>query len=97
MTFDGADLFADASATLGIIGRKGIGKVRHLDTSNLCLQNQHLRGALDFKKVAGTSNDSDAMTKYLPQDLMKRHISAMGAYWSTAKAAAGIELHCIGH
>lgn len=33
-----ASTMADASAALGIISRKGLGKVRHLDTNHLWIQ-----------------------------------------------------------
>ncbi len=37
-----ADLMADASAALGIIGRTGLGKLRHIDTSYLWLQQESI-------------------------------------------------------
>ena len=38
-----ANLLADASAALGIIGRTGLGKMRHIDTSYLWLQQQSIK------------------------------------------------------
>ena len=37
------DLMADASAALGIIGRTGLGKLRHIDTSYLWLQQESIK------------------------------------------------------
>ena len=38
-----ADIMADASAALGIIGRTGFGKLRHIDTSYLWLQQESIK------------------------------------------------------
>ena len=45
--------------------RLGVGKVRHLDTSLLWVQ-QHVRsGDVVVEKVAGPDNPGDALTKHL--------------------------------
>ena len=38
VTFD-IVLRTDASAALGVVNRRGVGKTRHIDTRELCLQN----------------------------------------------------------
>ena len=50
---------ADASAALGIIGRTGLGKMRHVDTSYLWLQQQSIKYKIKFQKVLGTENPAD--------------------------------------
>ena len=42
-----ADIMADASAALGIIGRTGLGKLRRIDTSYLWLQQESIKKAKD--------------------------------------------------
>ena len=34
-------IYADASAALGIVHKKGLGKVRHIDTNTMCFSKQH--------------------------------------------------------
>ena len=51
-----ARIHVDASAALGILERRGVGRVRHLDVGALSLQDQALRRAAEFLKVKGTSN-----------------------------------------
>jgi thymidylate kinase len=68
-------LHTDAAAALGIIGRKGVGKVRHLDTSVLWLQQKELQQAVQFLKVPGADNTSDLMTKHLAENLVVKPIS----------------------
>ena len=52
-------LHTDASAALGIIERRGVGRVRHLDVGTLWLQEQTLRDNIEFVKIKGTINPAD--------------------------------------
>ena len=60
-----ADIMADASAALGIIGRTGLGKLRHIDTSYLWLQQESIKKKLKMGKVKGIENPADMKTKGL--------------------------------
>ena len=51
-----ARLHVDANAALGIIERRGVGRVRHLDVGTLWLQEQQLRKVLEMQKVEGLKN-----------------------------------------
>ena len=66
-------VFADASAALGIIARKGVGKVRHLDTSMLWIQQKELQNAVEFLKVLGVVNPADLMTKHFAAPTAQVH------------------------
>ena len=46
-------MFSDASAALGIVQRRGLGKLRHLDTSFLWIQEVNYKRDIDYGKVAG--------------------------------------------
>ena len=61
-------LHIDASAALGILERRGAGRVRHLDVGALWLQEQNLRDTVEFIKVKGTANPADLMTKHLARE-----------------------------
>eukprot|EP00973_Karenia_brevis_P091432 12407404-Karenia_brevis.AAC.1 len=56
-------VYADASAALGIISRKGLGKVRHIDTSYLWIQEVSAKRKVAFEKIEGAKNQADMMTK----------------------------------
>ena len=58
-------VYADANAALGIVARKGSGRLRHLDTSILWVQQKELQRAVEFLKVHGVANPADLMTKHL--------------------------------
>ena len=45
-------VYGDASAALGIAARQGAGRVRHLDTRLLWIQDKAAREAVDFKKIS---------------------------------------------
>ena len=72
-----ATIYADASAALGIVQRRGIGKVRHIRTQSLWLQEAHATKRLGFEKIDGTRNPSDLMTKHLTDTLQQRHLEYM--------------------
>ena len=69
----------DASAALGIAQRRGLGKLRHVQTQALWIQQAHAEKRLGFHKVPGADNPADALTKHLPADLLEKHMKAMGA------------------
>ena len=71
-------VWADASAALGIVGRKGLGRIRHLDTSMLWVQEASLRRRLLYEKVQGEYNVADLMTKHVSSEVVHRHTSALG-------------------
>ena len=61
-------LFADSSAALAIAKRKGAGKLRHIHIRSLWIQDIQERDGTEFKKVLGTENPADLMTKYLTRE-----------------------------
>ena len=56
-------LNVDASAALGVAQRSGLGKLRHLQTGALWLQDQQLKKVVVLGKINGSDNASDLMTK----------------------------------
>ena len=59
-------LWTDSSAALGISKRSGLGKIRHLETQTLWLQEKVRTKALEVRKVRGDVNPADLFTKHLP-------------------------------
>ena len=56
----------DASAAMGIVQRRGLGKLRHVEVDVLWVQEQQARRLLPLHKVLGTKNPFDMMTKNVP-------------------------------
>ena len=55
----------DSSAAKGIATRKGLGKVKHLETRTLWVQDKVDQGIIKIRKVDGNHNVADLLTKYL--------------------------------
>ena len=60
-----ARVHVDVSAAQGIIERAGLDKRRHIDVNVLWLQEQEVRGRVPMRKINGTKNPTDLMTKHL--------------------------------
>ena len=83
----------DASAALGILERRGVGRVRHLDVGMLWLQEQRLREVIEFAKVLGTDNPADLMTKQLSRELVEKHMAGFDQDLRDGRATATVKLH----
>ena len=59
-------VWTDSTAALGIATRSGLGKLRHLETHTLWVQDKVRTGAFAVRKVAGEVNPADLFTKHLP-------------------------------
>jgi hypothetical protein len=88
-------VWADASAALGIIGRKGLGKVRHLDTSVLWVQDGSRTKKILYAKVAGEWNIADLLTKHLDAEKSGRHSEAIGVEFKEGTSRIAIRLDSV--
>ena len=87
---------SDASAAIGIARRRGLGKVRHLDVTDLWVQEQVRSKKVELVKVAGDANPADALTKYVDRPkrahaLSLMRMKKMEGRASSATRAMGIE------
>ena len=58
-------VWTDSSAAVGICGRSGLGKLRHVQTHTLWVQERVRSGAIELRKVNGLVNPADLFTKHL--------------------------------
>ena len=72
------EVYADSSAALGIAQRQGIGKVRHIRTQALWIQEVRITGRLAYKKVLGRRNPADILTKHFASTLLDQHLGTVG-------------------
>ena len=70
-------LYTDSSAARGIIHRAGLGKLRHLETGYLWLQSAVKAKKLQVRKVLGTENPADLLTKHLAAADMWKHLEKL--------------------
>ena len=64
-------VLVDASAALGVAQRQGLGKLRHLQTGALWIQEQEIKRRMKLSKVAGSLNTSDILTKNIQRELLE--------------------------
>ena len=89
-------VYADASAALGIVKRRGIGKVRHIRTQSLWLQEAHAEKRLAFEKIDGSRNPADLLTKYLSEVLLDRHLQFLSCVPEDGRATLAPTLDSLG-
>ena len=80
------ELCTDSSAALGVCNRKGLGKVRHLDTNLLWVQDKIKSKSLVITKIYGEKNPADLFTKYLDHTKMMEFVGAIGCGFSEGRA-----------
>ena len=82
-------LWTDASAALGISKRSGLGKIRHLATHTLWLQEKVRTKAVEVRKVAGEENPADLLTKHLPsKEKVHNLVKMFGCEYREGRSAA---------
>jgi len=87
-------LRSDATAAIGMCRRQGLGRVRHLATADLWIQQKVRSRQLQLYKHPGTENPSDLMTKHkgradIIKCLGKMRISELDGRASLAPVRAG--------
>ena len=85
-------VYADASAALGVVHRKGLGKIRHIDTNTLWVQQAAYTKKIQYLKVLGLNNPADIFTKHLPEEPRTRHSKTIGLEFLTGRAGMAPEL-----
>ena len=73
----GCQVYCDSSAALGIAQRAGIGKVHHLRTQGLWIEEVRISGRIKYLKVLVSKNPADLTTKHMSADLNMQHIETL--------------------
>lgn len=79
-------VWTDASAALGVIQRKGLGKTRHIHTHHLWIQEAAAKQRLAFNKIKGTEHCADLMTKHLDQQTIAGQLPRMSVTINNTKS-----------
>ena len=67
-------VMTDSSAAKGMASRKGLGKVRHVEVNQLWVQQKAGSGEIELRKVVGTNNLADVLTKHVEQENIQKHL-----------------------
>ena len=82
------EIKSDATAAIGMCRRLGLGKVRHLATADLWVQQRVRIGDLRLLKLPGVDNPSDQLTKHRDNHAILRFLSTVGVVPLTGRAAS---------
>jgi hypothetical protein len=67
-------LHTQSHAAKGIMSRRGLGKVRHIDVAYLWLQQNVEEVLISVRKVHGKNNPADLCAKYLGSEEIMKHL-----------------------
>ena len=71
-------VYSDSSSARAFSARRGLGKMRHIQTRYLWLQERVALGHLIVKKVRGDDNVADVLTKAMTAVLRERYCIELG-------------------
>ena len=74
----GIELYTDSNSAKGICQRQGCGKVKHLETRQMWLQDRVLSKAIRIIKVPRAENPGDALTHFCSSSDALSHYKAVG-------------------
>lgn len=83
---------ADALAALGVIARRGVGNIRHLDTNHLWTQEVSAKKSAKCEKVMGSANQADITTNEISQVEIDKHVEFIGARFPKGRAEGAVRI-----
>ena len=82
----------DSAAAIGVVGRRGNGKLRHVRVGSLWIQERVENGELKLQKVPGEWNPADLLTKGLSQAKTERFVGMASQKFADGRADASLRL-----
>ena len=86
----------DATAAIGIVQRRGLNKLRHVEVDVLWIQEQQVRRLLPLRKVPGPRNPSEMMTKNVDQAHIDMYLDIRNLRSDMGRADIAQNLHSMG-
>jgi hypothetical protein len=72
-------IWVDSNTAKAIVSRLGLGKLRHMEVRYLWAQASHKAKLFEVRKIAGTRNPADVLTKAMSAGDMIDKLEAVGA------------------
>ena len=85
-------ILTDATAAIGSVRRRGLGRVRHLDVSDLWVQDKLRAGAFTLKKIPRSENPADICTKHVLRPVLDSHLPRLALEEEIGRAQSAPEL-----
>ena len=71
------DIHTDATAAIGTARRRGMGRIRHLDVTDLWIQEKFNSKLAFLHKVLGADKPADVLTKYTDKAILQKALKTM--------------------
>ena len=81
-------VYSDATAAIGIARRKGLGNIRHLDVTDLWIQDRIKSKDISLSEILGAENMADVLTKYVDRKTMDSALHRMGLRMASGRPAS---------
>ena len=86
-------LWTDSTAAIGICSRQGLGKLRHLDTHTLWVQQAVRARRFEIRKVLGEKNPADLLTKHsISREKQAQLVKLQNCYFAGGRAASAAQV-----
>ena len=76
----------DAVAAVGVCRRRGLGKIRHLHTADLWVQDRLRKGDFSLHRIPGKDNPSDILTKFVDRVTLEKHLENLNLFSEEGRA-----------
>ena len=86
-------IFTDSTSGKAIASRRGLGRVRHIDVSELWIQSKVRDGSLELIKLNNKFNSADAFTKFLSFSELVECLRPLGGRYADGRHPLAPELH----
>ena len=86
-------MHVDASAALGVIQRKGMGKLRHLRIGASWIKEKQIRNVIPFQEIPGTLNPAELLTRYLSREAIDKYSEMLRAINTEGRSDKAAPLH----
>ena len=73
---------------MGVCRRRGLGKIRHLATSDLWIQDRLRARDFSLAKIPGVDNPADILTKHVDKHTLAKHMATLGLQQEAGRASS---------
>ena len=87
-----AEVFVDSSAALGVVARKGCGKLRHVRVGQLWVQQLAEDEELSYRKICGEDNPAGLFTMHLTRIRIDYLLDLLGLKEEAGRAKESLEV-----
>ena len=88
-------IHTDSTAALGMVYRKGVGKVRHIEVQYLWIQDEVYKKKVSVLKVGTRDNPADMLTKSLKRELLEEHVAFVNGHIRNKRDQSAYKLNSI--